>query len=187
MKPVHSKRLVVYCYAIFFASGAAALILEISWSRQIGLLFGHTTHAAAVVLAGYFVGLAIGSSVGGRIARRVNPLRAYAVAAIMLDGRVSRTAPTVTGSSTVPSVKVSGSVTRCKVLAAVFGFGTFAMEVLYLRLFSLVFHNSTYTFGTVVAVFLLALALGAWLSSIMMKRMSPHVLLAGCRWLSGAK
>jgi len=37
-------------YAIFLLSGAAALIYEISWSRQIGLLFRHTAQAAAVVL-----------------------------------------------------------------------------------------------------------------------------------------
>ena len=53
-------RSVVLSYGIFFLSGAAALIYEISWSRQIGLVLGQTAHAAAVVLSAYFAGLAFG-------------------------------------------------------------------------------------------------------------------------------
>ena len=67
-------------YAIFFLSGAAALTYEISWSRQIGLLFGNTASAAATVLASYFVGLALGYALAGRLAGRTrNPLAAYGV------------------------------------------------------------------------------------------------------------
>ena len=32
---------------LFFLSGAAGLVYQISWSRQIGLWFGHTAQAAA--------------------------------------------------------------------------------------------------------------------------------------------
>ena len=67
-------------YTIFFVSGVAALIYEISWGRQIGLLLGHTIHASAVVLTAYFAGLSVGYAVGARIAHRVNPLKAYGVA-----------------------------------------------------------------------------------------------------------
>lgn len=64
---------------LFLLSGFAALVYEVSWNRQLGLLFGHTTHAAAVVLAAYFGGMAIGAyAVGGRIANRVCPFRGYA-------------------------------------------------------------------------------------------------------------
>src|SRR6185369_3206253 len=52
-------------------------------------------------------------------------------------------------------------------LAATSGFGTLGLEVLYVRLFSLVLHNSTYTFGAVVAVFLLALSLGPALAALL--------------------
>ena len=60
---------------ILYLSGFAALVYEVSWNRQLGLLFGPTTHAAAVVLAAHFGGMAIGYAVGGRIANRVCPLR----------------------------------------------------------------------------------------------------------------
>ncbi len=64
--------------AIFVLSGAAALIDEIVWSRQLVLVFGNTTQAVSAILAGFFGGIAIGSFVGGRIADRVrDPLRMY--------------------------------------------------------------------------------------------------------------
>src|SRR6478735_4742346 len=63
---------------IFVLSGAAALIDEIVWSRQLVLVFGNTTQAVSAILAGFFGGIAIGSFVGGRIADRVRaPLRMY--------------------------------------------------------------------------------------------------------------
>lgn len=65
---------------MFFLSGAAALIYQISWSRQIGLLFGNTVNAAAVVLASYFSGMSLGYFIGGKWSSRANPLLGYAVA-----------------------------------------------------------------------------------------------------------
>src|ERR1700704_970466 len=63
---------------IFVLSGAAALIDEIVWSRQLVRVFGNTTQAVSAILAGFFGGIAIGSFVGGRIADRVrDPLRMY--------------------------------------------------------------------------------------------------------------
>ncbi|GAA4468612.1 fused MFS/spermidine synthase [Novipirellula rosea] len=70
-------------YLIFAASGFAALVYEVSWNRQLGLLFGHTSHAAAAVLAAYFGGMAIGYAIGGRWAHRVCPFRGYAACEIV--------------------------------------------------------------------------------------------------------
>lgn len=59
-------------------SGAAGLIFEVVWSRQLVLVFGNTTQAISAILTGFFAGLAIGSWLGGRIADRVRrPLRMY--------------------------------------------------------------------------------------------------------------
>src|SRR4029077_19862893 len=57
--------------AIFVLSGAAGLVYEIVWARQLVLVFGNTTQAVSAILAGFFGGLAIGSAVGGRVADRV--------------------------------------------------------------------------------------------------------------------
>ncbi len=75
--------------AIFVLSGAAGLIYEIVWSRQLVLVFGNTTQAVAAILTGYFAGMAIGNLVGGRVADRVRSgLRLYAVLELLLVGVV---------------------------------------------------------------------------------------------------
>ena len=57
--------------AIFLLSGAAGLMYEIVWSRQLVLVFGNTTQAVSAILTGFFGGMAIGAVVGGRAADRV--------------------------------------------------------------------------------------------------------------------
>jgi spermidine synthase len=52
------RRLFVWLYA---ASGAAALIYEVTWTRLLTLLLGHTVAAASAVLAAMMGGLAIGA------------------------------------------------------------------------------------------------------------------------------
>lgn len=70
---------------IFILSGAAGLIYEIVWSRQLVLVFGNTTQAVSAILTGFFGGMAIGAAVGGRIADRVrSPLRMYGLLEIAL-------------------------------------------------------------------------------------------------------
>jgi spermidine synthase len=71
--------------AIFVLSGAAGLVYEIVWSRQLVLVFGNTTQAVSAILAGFFGGMAIGSVVGGRLADRVrSPLRLYGAIELIL-------------------------------------------------------------------------------------------------------
>ncbi len=66
--------------AVFVLSGAAGLMYEIVWSRQLVLVFGNTTQAVSAILTGFFGGMAIGAAVGGRIADRVrSPLRLYGI------------------------------------------------------------------------------------------------------------
>ncbi len=66
--------------AAFFVSGCAGLVYEVAWIRRASLVFGSTTLALATVLAVFFLGLAIGSFVFGRIASRVaRPLRLFAM------------------------------------------------------------------------------------------------------------
>lgn len=75
----HSGAEVVAVGAIFIASGAAALIYEVLWLKQLGLLFGNTAQAAAATLAVFFLGLSLGARAWGhRAARSANPLRAFA-------------------------------------------------------------------------------------------------------------
>jgi spermidine synthase len=71
--------------AIFILSGAAGLVYEVVWARELVLVFGNTTQAVSTILTGFFGGMAIGSWLGGRVADRVRrPLRMYAILEIVL-------------------------------------------------------------------------------------------------------
>jgi len=73
---IHRRLLVYTC---FFLSGAAGLIYEVVWSRQLGLFLGITSHATTAVITAYMLGLAAGSWWIGRRADSVRqPLRLYA-------------------------------------------------------------------------------------------------------------
>ena len=66
--------------ACFFLSGFAGLVYEVSWIRKASLAFGSTTFAVSTVLAVFFLGLACGSYLFGRIGQRtLQPLRLYAL------------------------------------------------------------------------------------------------------------
>lgn len=68
-------------FVLFFASGAAGLVYQVLWTRQLGLVFGVTVYAASTVWASYMAGLALGSYVAGRIGDRARrPLLWFAVA-----------------------------------------------------------------------------------------------------------
>ncbi|MFZ5875085.1 MAG: fused MFS/spermidine synthase [Nitrospirota bacterium] len=65
-------------YGMFFLSGIAGLVYEVLWMRYFQLLFGNTAKAAATVLTVFFLGMAVGSLVGGRLAHRGrHPLMTY--------------------------------------------------------------------------------------------------------------
>lgn len=71
--------------AIFVVSGAAGLVYEVVWSRQLVLVFGNTTQAVCTILTGFFGGMAVGALLGGRVADRVGrPLRLYGLLELML-------------------------------------------------------------------------------------------------------
>jgi spermidine synthase len=50
---------ILFC---FFLSGAAGLIYQVAWGKALGLIFGHTVYAVAIVLAVFMAGLAAGSA-----------------------------------------------------------------------------------------------------------------------------
>lgn len=51
--------------ALFALSGAAALIYQVLWVRELGLLFGSTAQAAALTIAIFFAGIALGAGSSG--------------------------------------------------------------------------------------------------------------------------
>ena len=67
---------------LYTASGAAALVYEVAWTRMLTLQLGHTVAAASTVLAAFMGGLAVGAWIAPRLAvtaaRSPVNLRTYA-------------------------------------------------------------------------------------------------------------
>jgi spermidine synthase len=97
----------------FFLSGAVALVYQVLWTRQLGLVFGVTIQAASTVLACFMGGLALGSYLAGRWSDRLaRPLRTFALVEALIavsalltpaflgvaDDAFVRLAPTLDGS-----------------------------------------------------------------------------------------
>lgn len=65
---------------LLFLSGAASLVFETLWVKQLGLVIGVDVHEVTVALSAFFAGLAAGAFVFGRGAdRSPRPMRFYAV------------------------------------------------------------------------------------------------------------
>jgi spermidine synthase len=71
--------------AIFFASGAASLTLQVLWFKQLQFVLGSATVSVSVTVASFFFGLSVGSALGGRMADIVRrPLRTYGILELAL-------------------------------------------------------------------------------------------------------
>ena len=71
--------------AVFFLSGAAALIFETLWFRQAGLAFGNGVWASSIVLASFMTGLALGNGLAARLGARIRrPVHFYALLEVII-------------------------------------------------------------------------------------------------------
>ena len=71
--------------ALFFGSGATALVYEVVWSKFLSQMFGSTIYAQTVVLAAFMGGLALGNRVFGRRSDQMTqPVRAYGCLEIII-------------------------------------------------------------------------------------------------------
>jgi predicted membrane-bound spermidine synthase len=77
---------------LLFGSGACALVYQVTWLRELRLVFGASTEASAAVLAVFIGGLGLGGLlIGPRADRRRSPLLLYArlEAAIALSAAIT--------------------------------------------------------------------------------------------------
>ncbi len=78
--PDAAGTLPVWAVVCFLFSGAAGLIYEVVWSKQLAYLLGSSLHSVATVVAAFLGGLALGARLlGGPLARRGDLTRTYAV------------------------------------------------------------------------------------------------------------
>jgi spermidine synthase len=73
-----SPRLRLLVHALFLLSGATALVYQVTWVRNLSLIFGASHQATSIVLASFMAGLALGGAAAGRRAGSLaRPLRGY--------------------------------------------------------------------------------------------------------------
>lgn len=73
-----AKQKLIYC--CFFLSGVTALIYEVLWARQLGLIIGNTMYAISLVLAAFMAGLGAGTYLVNQFMERYpKPLKIYGI------------------------------------------------------------------------------------------------------------
>ena len=78
-------RLARFVAALFFFSGATALLYQVAFGKKLSTIFGATAYAVSAVLAAFMLGLALGSHLGGRFGGRVRrPMLLYGVAEVVV-------------------------------------------------------------------------------------------------------
>jgi spermidine synthase len=82
--PGASAAVVLVCL-VSFASGASALIFEILWFHEAGLVFGNSVWATSMTLSSFMGGLALGNGLAGHSGHRMKrSIRCYAVVEIVI-------------------------------------------------------------------------------------------------------
>jgi spermidine synthase len=84
-------------------SGFTALVFEVSFTRLLALVIGPTTYAFATMAASFIAGLAIGSTAGARLSRRISR-PAYWLAAALAVTAVSGSLAASYAASRLPLV-----------------------------------------------------------------------------------
>jgi predicted membrane-bound spermidine synthase len=74
--------------ALFFLSGAAALVYQVAWQRILALYTGVGIHSIATIVAAFLAGLGLGSHLGGVLSARVDAARALRLFALV-EGAVA--------------------------------------------------------------------------------------------------
>jgi spermidine synthase len=70
---------------LLLMSGICGLVYQVLWLRLLSLTFGVTVHAAAIVLASFMGGLALGSLLAGRLAdRSTAPLQLFGIVEVSI-------------------------------------------------------------------------------------------------------
>ncbi|HKI18977.1 MAG TPA: hypothetical protein VKA15_13910, partial [Isosphaeraceae bacterium] len=83
--------------ALFAASGASGLMLEVVWSRMLGWLLGGTTWSVMTILVAFMGGLGLGGIFWGyRAGRYARPLRLFGLLEVTI-GLYSLAVPSLFG------------------------------------------------------------------------------------------
>ena len=157
-------------------AGAASLVYEVVWIRQLGMSLGSTAIASSVMLSSFLGGLALGSWLTGRrIDRSPAPLR------LLLRIEV---AAALVGALSVPALEVAGrAYLLVAAIAGAGSFGSLALRALFSIVAILVpatLFGMTFPVATAAAARLVDVdKAGGWISAASSFGSAAGALLAG--------
>ncbi|MGE3888045.1 MAG: fused MFS/spermidine synthase [Vicinamibacterales bacterium] len=177
----------------YTCSGIAGLVYEVSWTRLLTLHIGHTTAAAAAVVAAFLGGLAVGAAWGGDIASTLSPsaaLRAYvrlelgvAAAALALPWELRALTPFLSWAYgeggpglLFPTVRLASCLVMVFIPAAALG-ATFPMAI---RWFASESGRPARQSGVLYALNTAGAAVGAMLAGFVLV---PAIGISGATWV----
>jgi spermidine synthase len=155
---------------------APALAIPSNVGSRGGLLYALNTLGGVGGIAA--IGFGLPSAIGVR-ASYVAAAATSAIAGSLAFWVGDDESPPRTVATTRPST------VRLRAVAFVTGFLAIGLEVLWIRLFAQVLHNSVYSFAAVSIVVLLAIALGAALGAEILRRFPPARIAAGALLSAG--
>lgn len=163
--------LILFFIPSFFMGGTLPVMTQHlvrhkeSLGRRASVLYAINTVGAACggVAAGFYLPQALGIDTS------------YIVAMLMtcivgIIGVILGRAPSYAISeASPPTHKLTSStrLTTLPVLAGLSGFASLALQVLWIRMFAQVLHNSVYTYSAILSVFLVSLALGGAIARLL--------------------
>jgi spermidine synthase len=147
-----------------------ALAAAGSVGRRGGLLYALNTLGGVLgtAVAGFGLPALIGVSASYGVAAGASLL--VGVGALTIGDRPQEAGAAVRASDTSEPTARRGYL---RMVAAGTGALGLALEVLWMRLFAQVLHNSIYSFTAVALVFLLAIAAGAAVAALLLRRVTP--------------
>jgi len=177
----------------YTCSGIAGLVYEVSWTRLLTLYIGHTTAAAAAVVAAFLGGLAAGAAWGGDMASRLSrasALRAYvglelgvAVAALALPWELRALTPLLSWAYgeggpglMFPTVRLASCLVMVFIPALALG-ATFPMAI---RWFASESGRPARQSGVLYALNTAGAAVGAMLAGFVL---IPSIGISGAIWV----
>jgi spermidine synthase len=143
-----------------------------------GVLYALNTAGGALGIAAMGFGLPALIGVRACYVAAAAACATAGVVALRCAGGVASSAPAAHAPAT------RASIGRLRAIAAAAGAMGLGLEVLWIRLFAQVLHNSVYSFAAVTLVFLVALASGAALGAFALRRVGPVTVAAGALLLA---
>lgn len=174
--------LILFFPAAFFMGGTLPVMTQYlvknpgTLGKRASVLYALNTLGAAsgAIAAGFYLPQTLGVDVSYLLAMAVTLL--VGLAAIVL-GRKNSVLDTRPNQESIPNepteAKENSSLVLPRtltVLAWLSGFASLALQVLWIRMFAQVLHNSVYTYSAILAVFLIALALGGAIARELARR-----------------